>query len=113
MTISRTMFLPGVLVAAQFALCGPTLAAQGLPDARMLGTTEAILDYCAKVDPAGADAFHSRARMVAQGASEESLQKVRNSDDYRQARDTTEESLAKVDQDDAVKVCAQNRPQGQ
>ena len=113
MKSNRILFLTGAMAAVQFVLISAALAAEVIPDAKVLGTAEAIFNYCARIDPAGADAFQSRSRMVAQGASDEAVQKVRKSDEYREARDTTEASLADVDPADAVKICAQNRPQGQ
>jgi len=113
MKSNRILLYAGAVAAAQFVLVSAASAAEVIPDAKVLGTTEAILNYCARIDPAGADAFQSRSRMVTQGASEEAVQKVRKSEEYREARDTTEASLADVDPADAVKICAQNRPQGQ
>jgi hypothetical protein len=77
------------------------------PDAKALAMTEAILDHCAKLDPAHASNYHQRMQLVAQGASEETLAKVRNTDDYQQTHDSAVESLAKVTEQDAKKACAQ------
>jgi hypothetical protein len=81
------------------------------PDAKSLAMTEAILDHCAKLDPAHASNYHKRVQLVAQGASEETLAKVRNTDDYQQTHDSAVESLAKVTEQDAKKACTQALPE--
>jgi hypothetical protein len=82
-------------------------ADEPLPDAKSLAMTEAILDHCAKIDPAYASNYQKRVQLVAQGASEEILAKVRKTDEYQQAHDSIVESLAKVDEQDAKKACSQ------
>ena len=46
--------------------------------------------------------------MLTQGASEETLAEVRNSEEYKASYDSTLESVAKVDEQHAKKVCAQS-----
>jgi hypothetical protein len=72
---------------------------------------ETILEHCAKLNPAAADQYREQAKMLAQGASDETLDKVRKSDEYQQSRDSTLESLAKVDDQNAKKACAQGLAQ--
>jgi hypothetical protein len=98
----RILVLASALGLAQFAL-----AEEPAPDARALATTEAILSYCAKVDPAGASKYQERVKLVAQGASEKALDEVRKSDEYQQARASVEDFLAKVDEHNAKRVCAE------
>ena len=73
---------------------------------RMLGMTEAVFDYCAKADPKGAAKVHARLKRLVQGASRETLAKVRKSDEYRNARSSMGDFVAKVDERNASRVCS-------
>jgi hypothetical protein len=97
----------GLALSLAIALVPIARAGEPLPDAKSLAMTEAILDHCAKVDPAQASNYHKRVELVTQGASEETLAKVRQTDDYQQAHDSAVESLAKVKEPDAKKACSQ------
>jgi hypothetical protein len=91
---------------------GLTLAEEAAPDAkpgpnaRALGMTEAILGYCAKVDPSAAVKYQERVKLLAQGAGEETLVEVRKSDEYQQGRDSVAELVGKVDEHNAKRVCS-------
>ena len=98
----RIVVLAGALGLAQFAQ-----AEEPVPDPKALGTTEAILSYCAKVDPSGASKYQERVKLVAQGASEKALDEVRKTDEYQQARASVDDFLAKVDEHNAKKVCSE------
>jgi hypothetical protein len=76
------------------------------PNPRMLGVTEAMFDYCAKADPKGAAKVHARLKRLVQGASKETLAEVRKSDEYRKARSSVEEFVAKIDERNAPRVCS-------
>jgi hypothetical protein len=73
---------------------------------RMLGMTEAMFEYCAKADPKGAVKVHARLKRLVQGASQETLAEVRKSDEYRKARSSVENFVAKVDARNASRVCS-------
>ena len=88
---------------------GVVLAAQPkaqAPDPHALGMTEAVLDYCAKADPKGAAKVRARLKQLVQGASKETLAKVRKSDEYRNARSSMGDFVAKVDERNASRVCS-------
>ena len=106
MTILKKACLLAALVAP-----GLALADEPAPQAQTLASMEAILEYCAKLSPAAADQYREQAKRLGQGASEETLAKVRKSDEYQQSRDSTLESLAKVDDQNAKKACAQSLSQ--
>jgi len=76
------------------------------PDPHALGMTEAVFDYCAKADPKGAAKVRARLKRLVQGASRETLAKVRKSDEYRKARSSVEDFVAKVDERNASRVCS-------
>lgn len=96
------------------AIVAPSLvvAEEPAPQAQTLASVETILEHCATLIPANADRYRAQAKLLTQGASEEALAKVRNSAEYQQARSSTLESLAKVDEQDAKKACAQSVAQG-
>ena len=102
MKISRIVFGIIVVAVSQLALAG-----EPAPDAKALATIEALVDHCAKANPASASNYQKRVQLVAQGASEETLAKVRKTDEYRQAHDSAVESLAKTNEQDTKKMCSQ------
>jgi hypothetical protein len=77
-------------------------------DGRVLGATEAVLDYCAKIDPSSADQYRQQLKLMLHGATDEVLAKARDTDDYKQARATAEDSLSKLDEKDAKETCSQS-----
>jgi len=89
-------------------LAAPALsfAEDPAPDPRALGTAEAIVSYCAKIDPAAAAKYQQHVKLVVKNASEEVLAKVRQSSEYQQAHDTVGESLGKLDERDAKRACS-------
>jgi hypothetical protein len=99
----RMLLLSAVVVAAQAAV-----AQQAAPDPKVLGTTEAILAYCSKIDPSGGSKYLERVKRVTQGASDEVLAKVRKSDEYQQAHQSVDDFVGKVDEHNAMKVCSES-----
>ena len=99
-----------VLIAVVALGCsGAAPAAQSAahaPDPRELGKAEAVLDYCAKVDPSDAAKIHTRLKQLMTGASKESIAQARQSEDYQKARRSVEGFLAHVDQHNAARVCS-------
>jgi len=104
--------MEGLFKMRILALCG-CLAAPALsfaedpaPDPRALGTAEAIVSYCAKIDPSAAAKYQQHVKLIAKNASEEVLAKVRQSSEYQQARDTVDESVGKLDEREAKRACS-------
>jgi hypothetical protein len=106
--LSKTMRWPALLLCG--GLVAPTLtqAAAQAPDAHALGVTEAILSYCAKIDAPAAAEYGQRAKALAQGASEETLAKMRAGDEYQKAHQSAEDFVAKVDAHNAKRVCSES-----
>lgn len=104
---SKSFQALGLAMNLVIALAPLAQAEELVPDAKSLATTEAILDYCAKLDPAYASNYQKRVQLVTQGASAEALSKVRKTDEYQQTHDSIVESLAKVKEQDAKKACSQ------
>ena len=102
MKLHRILLLAGVCVAAQLAV-----ASEVEPDPKVLGTTEAILAYCGKLDPSLAEMSLEQIQQITRGASEEAIAEVRKSEQYRHARAAVDEVLEKIDEKVAQKACAQ------
>jgi hypothetical protein len=104
--------MEGLFKMRILVLCG-CLAAPALsfaedpaPDPRALGTAEAIVSYCAKIDPSAAAKYQQHVKLIVKNASEEVLARVRQSSEYQQARDTVDESVGKLDERDAKRACS-------
>ena len=77
-------------------------------DGRVLGATEAVIDYCAKLNPSAADQYQQQLKLMLHGASDEVLAKARTTEDYKEARAAAEDSLSKLEEKDAKETCAQS-----
>jgi hypothetical protein len=94
------------LVAA-IAVPGLAMADAPAPQAQTLATVDTVLEHCAKLIPSSADLFREHVKLMTHGISEEMLAKLRSSDEYRTARDSIVESLAKTGDEDAKQACQQ------
>jgi hypothetical protein len=83
-----------------------SLAEDPAPDPRALGTAEAIVSYCAKIDPSAAAKYQQHVKLLVKNATEEVLAKVRQSSEYQQARDAVNDSVGKLDERDAKRTCS-------
>ena len=81
------------------------LAEQPAISAPGLGATEATLDFCARIDPKSAQQYWEQAKSLLQGLDAKTAGEIRNTDEYRQAYDTTAEMIAKAPHDDAMRAC--------
>ena len=77
------------------------------PDAAMLGKTEAILDYCTKADPGSVAKRQAQLKHLVQGASKETLARVRGSGAYKKAHDMTADFAGKVDEHNVKRLCSE------
>ena len=77
-------------------------------DGRMLGATEAIMNYCAKVDPTSGDRYRQQIKLMVQGTSDAALAKVRDSEEYKQGHDSIEDMLSKTDEHHAKQTCSES-----
>jgi hypothetical protein len=97
------------LVACAASTVASLVQADGrTPDARALGVTEAILDYCTRAYPPSTEKFQFQLARLTQGASPKTLTDVRASDDYRRARAAEEDFVSKVDAHNAKRICARS-----
>jgi LmbE family N-acetylglucosaminyl deacetylase len=97
----------GLGLSLAIAIAPLALADGPMPDAKSLAMTEAILEYCAKIDPTYASDYEKRVVLVTNGANEEALAKLRKTDEYRLTHDSAVDSLAKVKEQEAKKACSQ------
>ena len=91
---------------ASEAATAPTESRGKAPDARALGVTEALLDYCAKSDPAGAAKVRNRLKQLTQGASTEALADARKSAEYHSAHDSEADFIGKIEPRNAHRLCS-------
>jgi len=101
----RSVCAIALVACAWIATPASVFAGAQAPDARQLGVAESLLTYCSKVDPPTADAYRARIKQLVQGTSEETLVKVRNSDEYRQARASLEDFVSNVNERNAKRMC--------
>jgi hypothetical protein len=104
MKLHCILLLVGVGVGAQGAV-----AKDAGPDPKILGTTEAILTYCGKLNPSLTEKSQEQIQQLTRGASDEAIAEVRKSEEYRQAREAVDEALEGVDEKEALKACAPER----
>jgi hypothetical protein len=75
-------------------------------DARALGMTEAVLEYCAKNDPSGGAKVQARLKRLVQGAGKEALAQARKSTEYHSAHDSEVDFIGKIDPRNAPRLCS-------
>ena len=87
----------------------PAPAAQGsVVNARELGVTEAMLHFCAKADPAAGARLKEKVKLLVQGASIETLEQVRRSEVYHEAHRSMDAFIAKIDEHNFKRFCAES-----
>jgi hypothetical protein len=87
------------------AAFGAFAADASAPDPHALGVNESLLSYCSKAVPATAAGYKQKIRQLVQGASEETLSRVRASGAYQQARASMEDFVTRVDEHNAKRMC--------
>jgi len=98
--------LLGMCLVASIVAPDGVLAGGAAPDPKPLAIAEAILEYCAKFDPAAVATYREQVKLLLKGTSEDVLTKLRKSNEYKLAHGQVVEFLAKVDDHNAKKVCA-------
>jgi hypothetical protein len=104
---SRVTGFCGWLACAWLALPPLALADGPPPSAQVLAIAESVINYCGPIDPAAADRLRQMIKQLVQGASEQQLAEVRNSDEYRKAYDSVVDFVAKIDQRNAKNFCSE------
>ena len=75
-------FVKMFCLLAALAAPGLGLADDAAVDARAWANIDAILAYCANLDPSNAAKYVERGKLMAQGVDEKALSKIRKSDEY-------------------------------
>jgi hypothetical protein len=98
----------GILnVSAALMLAQPAGASEPVVSAQALGQMEALLSYCSNIDPATATRYQERVKRLLEGASVETLAKMRKSDEYQQSHDAMTDVFGKFDPESGRQACAQ------
>jgi hypothetical protein len=100
-----------VCVGAVLA-AGVAQADQPAPNAQALGITEALVGFCAKMDPDAAGKLDQIVKQMLNGQSDQALADLRGSDEYKLGHDSVDDFVAKVDEHNAKKVCANSLAEG-
>ena len=81
------------------------VAPAAAPNAQTLGIMESALNYCANTDPASAQRLRGLIKQLIEGANDEQLAKVRQSDEYRGTYDSVAQFTSKIEPLNAKKFC--------
>ena len=96
-------------VAAVIAFAQPVRAdGAPAPSADALGTIEALLSYCSKIDAGSAAGYQQQLNLFVKGADEKVVTEVRESDEYRDAYQRTADLLSAVNADEARQTCSKS-----
>jgi hypothetical protein len=99
MKASRILLLCSAVTLPQFAMAE-------MPSPQALGIVQAVLNYCAQVDPKEAALYQAQWKLVVGKASLQQVNSVEATAGYKQGYDLISGQLAKIDQQDAAKTCA-------
>ncbi|MEO8418543.1 MAG: hypothetical protein ABI475_07465 [Methylophilaceae bacterium] len=83
----------------------PLPAVADAPPNQSLGTAQATIDFCARINPAGAAQYQQRAASLVQGVLQADLDKIRSTDEYKEAYTQTSTVLDEISKPDAATAC--------
>ena len=94
---------------ASFALTvfGSAQADAPALDAQQLGLAESMLKFCGPIDPGASKRLGDKVSQLTKGASEETVSKARESDQYRHAYESVSAFTAQIDAHNAKNFCAE------
>jgi hypothetical protein len=96
-----------LLACSMFCWSGTGIASEPAPDAQVLGITEGIVSYCDRVDAPVAAKLREKVRQMTQGASEEALAKIRETDEYRQGFESVADVVGKATKPNEAQPCTE------
>lgn len=99
MKANRMLCLCLAITFPQLALAERQLTNQSL------GTEQAMIDFCARIDPGTATKYQQQAELLVQGVPEEELGKARSTDDYKEAYALASAALGAISKPDAAEAC--------
>jgi len=84
----------------------PALALAELPvNGQALGSVQGTVDFCAQLDPASAATYQGFPKLIVQGTAEEEVEKVRRSDEYKEAYASVSAQLKDIPKEQAIESC--------
>jgi hypothetical protein len=87
----------------------PAAPAQaGTVNAHDLGVAEAMLRFCGRVDHAAEPKLKENVKLMVQGASSETLARIRRSEDYRSAQRSVSAFADKIDEHNVKRFCSES-----
>jgi hypothetical protein len=104
--VMKIFYIAGV--AAVLLIASLALAKLSVPNV-VLGKVEGALDFCAQADPQSADKYKAKKKEFAQGATDEELAEARDSQDYKDAYQSSTDEMSKQSKDEAKKSCVAAR----
>src|ERR1700688_1896648 len=99
MKLYRVLALAAVTVLPQLALAAPPVTPKAL------GSVEATISFCSRVDSKNADKYKEFGKVVTRDMSEKELAEARSSSDYKETFDSITAELEKVSTEKAVEAC--------
>jgi hypothetical protein len=100
MKVSRTLLLCAAIALPGLASANSEISPQAV------GIVQAVLDFCAKVDPKDAASFQAQGRKLTGGLSEHDLASLRGTPEYQDAFAGISDALGKSAPKDAARTCA-------
>ncbi len=94
------------LASAAFLVNAARAEERAVADPTALAAVDAMIAFCSKTDPASAARYQEQLQLIAPNATEGELAKVRDTDEYRTARASSEELVAKTNAHDAREACS-------
>ena len=64
-----------------------------------------VVDFCDRIDPIHSQDLRAKVKQMTKGLSEDRLEEMRHTQEFRKAGETLEVVLKDIPKDDAVKLC--------
>lgn len=77
-------------------------------NAHDLGIAEAKVRFCGRVAPAAEPKLKEKVKLLVQGASRETLDRIRRSEDYHKAHESVDAFAAKIDEHNYQRFCSES-----
>ena len=86
-------------------LASAQTAAPATQDASVLAILEGTITFCSKVDPESADKYKDLAKLLTNGQSDEAIDQVRNTKEYKDSLDKISKQLEALSTKEASEAC--------
>ena len=101
--IFRLIGAVAAVALPQFALANSSVSPQAL------GTVQAVVDYCLRVDPADASRIRAQQTALLKGLSSQTITGLRGSSDYQQSYELISGLLGKISSHEGAQSCKGSR----